>query len=59
VPADTLRRAFEIFFSTKPGGTGIGLALCHRIIEEHRGTITLDSGEEAGAVITIILPPAA
>jgi signal transduction histidine kinase len=53
-----LRRAFEIFFSTKPDGTGIGLALCHRIIEEHRGTIELESSAEAGTTVTIVLPPA-
>ena len=59
VPPDTLRRAFEIFFSTKPGGTGIGLALCQRIVQEHRGTIALDSSPEAGTTLTIVLPPAA
>ena len=59
VPPDVLRRAFEIFFSTKPGGTGIGLALCQRIIEEHSGTISLDSSAEAGTTLTIVLPPAA
>ena len=59
VPPDTLLRAFEIFFSTKPGGTGIGLALCQRIIEEHHGTITLDSSEATGTTLTIVLPPAA
>jgi signal transduction histidine kinase len=58
IPPDTLRRAFEIFFSTKPGGTGIGLALCQRIIEEHHGTISLESGAD-GTTLTIVLPPAA
>ena len=58
IPADALARAFEIFFSTKPGGTGIGLALCQRIIEEHHGTIALESGD-AGTTLTIVLPPAA
>ena len=58
IPADLLPRVFEIFFSTKPGGTGIGLALCQRIIEEHRGTITVESAPEAGTSVTIILPPA-
>ena len=51
-------RVFEMFFSTKPGGTGIGLALCQRIIEEHRGTIALDSAPEHGTTMTITLPSA-
>jgi signal transduction histidine kinase len=59
MPPEALRRAFEIFFSTKPGGTGIGLALCQRIIEEHHGTIGLESGAESGTTVTIVLPPAA
>ena len=58
IPADALARAFEIFFSTKPGGTGIGLALCQRIVDEHHGTIALESGD-SGTTLTIVLPPAA
>jgi signal transduction histidine kinase len=59
IPPEVVHRVFEIFFSTKSGGTGIGLALCQRIIEEHRGTITLESRAETGTAITISLPPAA
>ena len=58
IPADVLPRVFEIFFSTKPGGTGIGLALCQRIIEEHHGTISIESAPELGTIATIVLPPA-
>jgi signal transduction histidine kinase len=58
IPADMLPRVFEIFFSTKPGGTGIGLALCQRIIEEHHGTISVESAPELGTITTIVLPPA-
>lgn len=58
IPAEVLSRAFEIFFSTKPGASGIGLAICQRIIEEHRGTIVLESTAPAGTTMTIVLPPA-
>jgi PAS domain S-box-containing protein len=56
IPAESLARAFEIFYSTKAGGTGIGLALCQRIMDEHAGTITLESAPETGTVLTIVLP---
>lgn len=59
VPPDVLSRVFEIFYSNKPGGTGIGLALCQRIIEEHRGEITMESSPESGTTVTITLPPLA
>ncbi|MEP6732679.1 MAG: ATP-binding protein [bacterium] len=58
IPPDVLPRVFEIFFSTKPGNTGIGLALCQRIIEQHGGTISLASTPELGTTATIVLPPA-
>jgi signal transduction histidine kinase len=56
IPADVLPHVFEIFFSTKPGGTGIGLPLCQRIIEEHGGTIIIESAPEQGTSATILLP---
>ena len=56
IPQDVLPRIFEIFYSNKPGGTGIGLALCQRIIEDHRGEISIDSAPETGTTLTITLP---
>jgi signal transduction histidine kinase len=58
IAPDALPRVFEIFYSTKPGGTGIGLALCQRIVDEHGGTIGIESAPEAGTAVTITLPPA-
>jgi signal transduction histidine kinase len=56
VPPEVAARVFELFYSTKAGGTGIGLALCQRIVDEHGGTITLESAPEAGTAVTITLP---
>ena len=55
-PPEVLARAFELFYSTKPGGTGIGLALCQRIVDEHGGTIAIESAPEVGTALTITLP---
>jgi signal transduction histidine kinase len=56
IPPDVLPRVFEIFFSTKPGGAGIGLPLCQRIVEEHGGMISLESAPASGTTATVLLP---
>jgi two-component system sensor histidine kinase HydH len=55
--SDQLSKVFEIIYTTKAGHTGIGLTLCQRIIEEHGGTIALESTADAGTMLTIVLPP--
>jgi signal transduction histidine kinase len=56
IPADVLPHAFEIFFSTKPGSTGLGLALCERIVHEHGGAVTLESAPEHGTTAMVVIP---
>ncbi|MEM0921527.1 MAG: PAS-domain containing protein [Pseudomonadota bacterium] len=60
IPAALRNRVFEPLFSTKEvgEGTGMGLALCHRIITSHDGTITIDDSDLGGARFEIRLPMA-
>lgn len=47
---------FKPFFTTKESGAGLGLAICRRIVEAHKGEITVSSEEEIGSIFTVILP---
>ena len=52
----TIRKAFDPLFTTKARGTGLGLSIVKKIIEEHGGTITLDSKIRKGTKAIIMLP---
>lgn len=54
---ETMRQALLPFYSTKPGGSGLGLALCREILEAHGGKISLQSRPGEGTVVTCWLPP--
>jgi signal transduction histidine kinase len=56
IPEANLPKIFIPFFTTKPNGHGIGLALAHRIVTEHGGTLTAANCPTGGAVFTIKLP---
>jgi signal transduction histidine kinase len=58
VPADLRARIFEALFTTKAKGTGLGLALCRRIVEAHGGALTLEASP-AGALFQLVIPDAA
>ena len=55
VQADVRHRIFEALFTTKSKGTGLGLALCRRIVEAHGGTISLEPSER-GASFLLTVP---
>jgi PAS domain S-box-containing protein len=59
IPADQLPRLFEPFFSTKPRGLGLGLAISRDIIAAHGGRLWAESNESGGATFTFSLPVAA
>jgi signal transduction histidine kinase len=56
IPADVLPRIFDLYFTTKPDGTGVGLAVTHQIVEAHGGTIEVDSAEGRGTRMILTLP---
>lgn len=55
IPADLHDRVFDAYFTTKGSGTGLGLALCDKIMRQHDGNILFESGE-AGTTFEMTLP---
>lgn len=56
IPENLLPKIFEPLFTTKQTGTGLGLASCKKIIEQHGGTINVTSTEGAGTTFRLYLP---
>lgn len=56
IPKNKITEIFEAFYTTKEEGTGLGLNICKRIIEEHEGHINVESVLEEGTKFTIDLP---
>lgn len=54
-PADQ-EKIFDPFFTNKQGGTGLGLSLCHKIVEMHSGKISVESQLGAGSRFEVIIP---
>ena len=58
IDAATAERVFVPFFTTKPGGSGIGLSLARQIAVAHGGQLQLSANQPRGAVFTLLLPAA-
>jgi two-component system NtrC family sensor kinase len=56
IPPEQLDAVFTPFWTTKPKGTGLGLALTHKIIEDHHGSVQITSQAGHGTVVTVLLP---
>jgi signal transduction histidine kinase len=56
IPKENLDKIFDPFFTTRENGTGLGLSITHSIIEQHGGSIDVDSVPGQGASFTIHLP---
>ena len=56
VTAATRAKLFTPFFTTKDKGLGLGLPLCHRIMEEHKGSVHVASEPPKGTVVSCFLP---
>ena len=56
IPEDKRNNIFEPFYSTKDGGTGLGLTVSYNIVTAHGGTLDLVDGDEPGACFRLFLP---
>ena len=56
IPEERLKQLGEPFYTTKEKGTGLGLMMCFKIVEAHKGTLTVQSQVGYGTTIDVILP---
>jgi signal transduction histidine kinase len=56
MPPDVIARCLEPFFTTKTRGTGLGLPIARRVVDEHGGTLTVSSDAGRGTRVAVELP---
>jgi nitrogen fixation/metabolism regulation signal transduction histidine kinase len=55
-PEELMARIFEPYVTTKPRGTGLGLAMVKKIVDEHHGAVTIENQPTRGASVSVLLP---
>lgn len=58
IPKELRQRIFDLFFTTKKEGMGLGLSICRSIVQRHKGSITVDCEGERGTKVCVRLPVA-
>ena len=56
MPAEVRERAFEPFFTTREAGTGLGLPIVRRVVEQHGGSVEIASAPGEGTTVTLVFP---
>lgn len=56
IPPEDLERIFEFYYTTKDEGTGLGLSIAQRIVHQHAGTLSVDSHQGEGTLLSVRLP---
>jgi signal transduction histidine kinase len=56
IPRERLDKVFEEFYTTKPQGTGLGMGIVRKVMERHRGTVTISGREGGGTIVELTFP---
>jgi len=56
IDPEALGRIFDPYFTTKPSGAGLGLAIVHKIMEAHGGEVAVTSAKERGTTVALVFP---
>jgi signal transduction histidine kinase len=59
IPSEIREKIFDLYFTTKSGGSGIGLAMTYRILQLHHGSVEVESRQDRGAEFQLRIPLAA